>query len=211
MPKISTKLALSMNQSINLPAGIVIRPTQNTVALQVTLNILRARDLSFLLTWAFFILFAPLFFRSLDALPAIDQLLADPLGYLLSGYLKRVITIALLALMSAITFFFPIDCLDKQRKYWVAVEGKSIVGYVSAILRHDHSVLTRVYVHPTYRRQGIGSCLIRYLDKLGAKPIYAFPCTSMQNFYNQLGFVTIARSEAHQKMANGLAFLLILR
>jgi ribosomal protein S18 acetylase RimI-like enzyme len=200
-----------MNQSDNLPAGIVIRPVQNTIALQVKLNLLRARDLSFLLFCAFCILIGPLVLRCLNALPEIDQLFADPLGYLLSGYLRQVIEMALLGFIGGGAFFFSIDCLDNQRKYWIAVNRNSIVGYVSAILRDDHSVLTKVYVHPPYRHQGIGSFLIRHLAELGAKPIYTFPCTQMQKFYKQLGFVTISRSEAHREMANGLVSMLILR
>jgi predicted N-acetyltransferase YhbS len=79
----------------------------------------------------------------------------------------------------------------------VALAGETVLGSAS-LIRHDMDTrmelapwLASVYVAPDYRRQGIGSALVRRIEHeartLGHKTLYLFT-PDMQHFYETLGW-----------------------
>jgi GNAT superfamily N-acetyltransferase len=100
--------------------------------------------------------------------------------------------------------------LDRSKRDWIVVDSHGAIAYASMRCKNTYSELARLYVHPRYRRRGIGSRLVRHLADVVTKPIYVFPASGTRRFYIRLGFRPVSPDEIHREMAGGVNVLLIL-
>ena len=95
--------------------------------------------------------------------------------------------------------FTKIEIIDglpqaKQERYqFIAEENEVIVGFASGLTKHKWFYLSDLWVHESYRRQGLGSKLLKMLEEkvksIGMEHIWAWttgPANSM--FYESQGY-----------------------
>lgn len=97
------------------------------------------------------------------------------------------------------------DLSDAWLGYWVAVKNDRVIGCIGGGLDQDNQAHIYVfYVHPDYKRQGIGSSLLQAYTKYQkdlAKSHYQYISSLTegnkigQAFYEKMGFVPISVSE----------------
>lgn len=77
---------------------------------------------------------------------------------------------------------------------WVAVEGKSILGFTSYIIDE----LIALYVHPRYQGRGIGRALVEHFCdqamQQGVDEVITTASLYAEGFYLRLGFTVIQRT-----------------
>ena len=88
-----------------------------------------------------------------------------------------------------ITFFFFIICclLDLYLQTWLVENNNQIIA--SARFNIYISRLYNLYVKPQYRRRGIASYFIKYLQKKFNKTIFIICDTKLVNFFEHIGFI----------------------
>ncbi|MBW4515146.1 MAG: GNAT family N-acetyltransferase [Timaviella obliquedivisa GSE-PSE-MK23-08B] len=95
-----------------------------------------------------------------------------------------------------ITFsFIKIVVSQEWKKFWVIEQEGRIVACGKLCRYGTHSVLYDVLVLPQYRRQGMGSALVKHLTQQASKPLYLACCPDKIGFYTQLGFTHTRSSE----------------
>ena len=81
----------------------------------------------------------------------------------------------------------------RERHQFVAEEGGIIIGFASGLTNHKWFNLTDLWVHENYRRQGIGTKLLKMLEdkvkSIGMEHIYTWT-TGFNNpkFYEKQGY-----------------------
>lgn len=55
---------------------------------------------------------------------------------------------------------------NKLAKYFVALDGDKVIGFIGMWIILDEGDITNIAVHPNYRKQGIGNLLINRLVSL---------------------------------------------
>ncbi len=90
-----------------------------------------------------------------------------------------------------------IDALDKTAIHWVAGvqhanNQTQVIGTLRLLVKNNTAKLGRVAVHAGYRRQGVGSQMIReamqYAKQLAVSEIMLGAQTTITDFYETLGF-----------------------
>lgn len=74
------------------------------------------------------------------------------------------------------------------KKFWIIDQEERIVACGKLCGYSTYSVVQDVTVLPQYRRQGIGSALVKHLSKHPSKPLYWACLPDKIGFYTQLGF-----------------------
>lgn len=72
---------------------------------------------------------------------------------------------------------------------WVAECGGRVVGFARLVNRQPSSLLSLLYVAPSYRHQGIASYLVQQAIQTATKPVYLYCLPELVEFYTRLGFV----------------------
>ena len=93
------------------------------------------------------------------------------------------------------TVHFFVELYKDYAHLWVAEREEKIVGYICFWIIAGEAHLANIAVHPSFRRQGIGSFLLKtclsYLKRRGVSKIYLEVRASnkiAQNFYRKFGF-----------------------
>ncbi len=115
--------------------------------------------------------------------------------------------------------------IDKMQAYlddnlvpstFVAMNGDYVLGS-AAIVEYDMKIegcspwLASVYVYPDYRRQGIGSALVRHAmteaSNAGVREIYLFT-PDKADFYQRLGWDVVSREPYHGRNITIMKYML---
>lgn len=87
--------------------------------------------------------------------------------------------------------------LNADARYFVAVVGKRVVGFIGGWFKERHLHIVNVATHPTYRGRGVAHQLVSFLLDLAVdlKMESAFlevrkSNATAQHLYEQLGFAT---------------------
>jgi N-acetylglutamate synthase-like GNAT family acetyltransferase len=88
-----------------------------------------------------------------------------------------------------------------------AFENHRIVGIVRLAPEHDFLVLRGMQIASSRQRNGLGTEMIKVLEKKVDKLCYCLPHAWLENFYGQIGFKKIPDSEApphlYQRLIEG--------
>jgi len=80
---------------------------------------------------------------------------------------------------------------------FTARDQDKIIGVVRLSVEESTLVLRGMMIAPSHQRQGIGSLMLSQLEKaIGPRDCYCLPHGWLDEFYGQIGFVTIADSMA---------------
>jgi predicted N-acetyltransferase YhbS len=71
----------------------------------------------------------------------------------------------------------------------MAYYKNKFVGSALLELRQDYSVLLGLYVYPSHRGKGVGSCLVQYIIRGIDHPIYLHAVLGSESFYSRLRFI----------------------
>lgn len=86
---------------------------------------------------------------------------------------------------------------------WLVECNHHIVATVKLLIYPQRIILMKLYVTPMYRRQGIGSALVTYIQNRLRKPIYLTCTSSLVSYYMRLGFVSISSDRLFSLTTNG--------
>lgn len=109
--------------------------------------------------------------------------------------LKFLLGIAGLAICGAAFFFLRIVSSQEWKKFWIIAQERHIVACGKLCGYGTYSVLYDVLVLPKYRRQGIGSALVKHLTQHAPKPLYLACFPDKIGFYTQLGFTQMRSAD----------------
>lgn len=86
----------------------------------------------------------------------------------------------------------------KQSRYqYIAEEEENVIGFISGLTNHKWFFLTDLWVHENYRRRGLGSDLLKLLEKkivsIGIEHIYTWTSGFINpHFYEKHGYRVFA-------------------
>lgn len=130
-----------------------------------------------------------LYYLELAALTALGITLSFLLG------IKFLLGIAGWVMCGIIFSFLKTLFSQEWKKFWL-IEQKGRIVACGKLCNYDaYSVLHDVLVLPPYRRQGIGSALVRHLVQQTSKPLYLACFPSKIGFYTQLGFTPMRSTD----------------
>lgn len=81
--------------------------------------------------------------------------------------------------------------LSNWSKYWVIEYNKHIVACAALNIYSTHSELYYLFVKPAWRRQGLGSYLVKHCYQKSLLPLYLICKPNRLQFYLRLGFVQV--------------------
>jgi N-acetylglutamate synthase-like GNAT family acetyltransferase len=108
---------------------------------------------------------------------------------------------AIVFILITIIFLTALSLRSLYLQTWVIENNNQIIA--SARFNIYISRLDNLYVKPQYRRQGIASYLIKYLQKQFNKSIYITCYANLVNFFEHIGFIKVLGNE--QQVAFGKA------
>ncbi|MEY4348416.1 MAG: hypothetical protein RIS43_835 [Actinomycetota bacterium] len=92
-----------------------------------------------------------------------------------------------------------LDNMPETRLYWVALDDKRVIGYCGILLLNDFADITTIAVEPSYRKQGIGTAMVKLMathaiERGAARMLLEVRTTNDNaiNFYKHFGFEVIA-------------------
>ncbi|NJR40158.1 MAG: GNAT family N-acetyltransferase [Leptolyngbyaceae cyanobacterium CSU_1_4] len=91
--------------------------------------------------------------------------------------------------------FVKIIFSQEWKKFWIIEQEGRIVACGKLCHSDTYSVLYDVIVLSQYRRQGIGSALVKHVIQHASKPLYLACFPDKIGFYTQLGFTPARSSE----------------
>jgi GNAT superfamily N-acetyltransferase len=76
--------------------------------------------------------------------------------------------------------------------FWDAKADKKVLGSLW-VVHHKvgFSSISVLFVHPTYRRRGVGTDIVRSLLKSTKRPVFVRSLPTLRAFYNRCGFVPV--------------------
>ena len=102
------------------------------------------------------------------------------------------------AFYSSVKYYTPIVESDKV---FIAKKADEIVGVVRLSFEEGYTLLRGMFIAPHLQRQGIGSLMIKELEKhIESRAAYCLPHGWLENFYGQIGFRKISDIEAPPHM-----------
>ncbi|BAY39212.1 GCN5-related N-acetyltransferase [Nostoc sp. NIES-2111] len=111
-----------------------------------------------------------------------------------------IITSVFITIISIILFLVLIIVLDgfalfnfSTDKFLVFEYNRKIIACVSYRTLANYSKISRLHVHSKYRRQGLGSRLVKAVIRNVKKPIYLISVPKALYFYIKLKFIPIPR------------------
>ncbi|MDQ8020498.1 MAG: GNAT family N-acetyltransferase [Moraxellaceae bacterium] len=88
----------------------------------------------------------------------------------------------------------------------IARHARGIIAIVRLCHEGGLLCLRGMQVHPEYRRQGIGTQLLRTLERaIGERSCYCLPYSHLVEFYAQAGFAVLAADELPELLQERLA------
>ena len=123
--------------------------------------------------------------------------LLTALGINLSFLLGLNFLLGIAGLASCKTAFSLLKIVFSQewKKFWIIEQEGRIVACGKICSYDTYSVPCDVLVLPKYRRQGIGSLLVRHLMQHAPKPLYLACFPDKIGFYTQLGFTPMRSAD----------------
>jgi len=89
---------------------------------------------------------------------------------------------------------------------WMAEAEGELIGVVRIAPENGTLVLRGMRIAEPWRRQGIGSAMLRVLEaRLGKRECFCVPYSHLIEFYGQIGFVEMTASAAPAFLADRLA------
>ena len=83
--------------------------------------------------------------------------------------------------------------------------NSEFLGVVRLIVEDGHLVLRGMMIAPTHQRNGIGSLMLKELEKhIGSQDCYCLPHGWLEGFYGQIGFVKINDDQAPRHLQDRL-------
>jgi N-acetylglutamate synthase-like GNAT family acetyltransferase len=96
--------------------------------------------------------------------------------------------------------------VDPADAFYIAADEGALVGIVRLAQEFNLTVLRGMRVAPAYQRRGIGTRLLRLLDKdLGSADCYCLPYAHLVDFYGQIGFGLMDPGEAPPHLSERIA------
>lgn len=98
---------------------------------------------------------------------------------------------------------------DSFHNFYVAWEGKKLLGCGGVEVYGNVGLLRSVAVHPSFRGQGLGQKLVetiqKYSTEKGLNEIYLLTETAKE-FFSKLGFNVISRNKADNRIKQSIEF-----
>ena len=93
-------------------------------------------------------------------------------------------------------------CDGKIERCYVAEESGKLVGFIYGFVLPNGLLLPEMlYVHTDYRKKGIGTLLLEYLEKeSGCNSSLIFYNNSLHNYYSKRGYMVGENLEAAMKV-----------